>query len=63
MVSARHVLLYNVQLFEIGKTEVKKTASTFVHVSVTLPVKGHLKVILILEKFPLSLPSYAAEQF
>lgn len=61
VVSARHVLLYNIQLFEIGKTEMKKAASTFVRVLMTLLLKGHLKVILMLEKFLLLLQIHAAE--
>lgn len=51
VVSAGHVLLYNIQLFGIAKTEMKKAAITTVHVLVTLVGKGHLKLLLILVKF------------
>lgn len=40
----------------------KKAASIFVRVLVTLLLKGHLKVMQILEKFLLLLQSYTAEQ-
>lgn len=61
MVSAGHVLLYNIQLFGVGKTEMKKAAITSVHVLVTLVGKGHLKLLLILVKFLFLLQSHAAE--
>ena len=62
VVSARQAPLYNIQLPEAGKTEMKKAASTLVRVLATLLLKWHLKVILILERFLLLLQTYAAEQ-